>query len=1011
MISIQTIDSSYLNVMETTGFYRNGMPTPGVFSIESLENNLEKSIKYYAAIKELKVSAIYELSGSPCIYFTQLDQVEPNPEKLADLHKLAWNNGFAPLLWVITPTTVLLYNCFSKPSSEDQTDSKKHLIKLFKTLDDGLQQLKANAHRLQFESGAFWQWLKEKKISLAQRVDKVLVADLTDTEQILVNDQKLDRSVAQALLIQSIFIAYLEDRKILTPDFFKREFKVNDFKGILEDKKNLEKLFDWIKVTFNGDLFPLSQSAINLIKPEHLLLIKNFIGGKQQMGTGQLRLWRMYDFKVIPIELISSIYEKFIYAENSQTAKKYSTHYTPINLVDLVLSEVFKQLDGTAKVLDLSCGSGVFLVESLRRLIVKRWMNGEERSRKLIRDTLYQQIYGVDINPKAIQIAAFSLYLTALELDYQLAQNSTISDDLKFESIIGKNLFASDAFDENAEFNQQAPFINKQFDAVVGNPPWTKSTKRKSSSHVEYCDRKRPELGYPNGYPTAYGTPPDQAFWWRIGDFSNDNTLIGIILHGKPFFSNDSKAIEAKKELFSRFKIQIIINFSKLRREKVFPKSEAPALIVIAKGKQSKQEDICYFVCPDRSVDYREHGIIEIGAENIKKLSVFEIAYNSCMLKVATWGSARDKYLIKQLQSSFYLIEKVAGNPPKNGMKIGNSKNKRNLPNPLKEMKIITSDSIVKYQINLSDLDTLGDKKVAEQRDIKIYKSPLVIIPERLGLSNVISAFSINDVLYTNSYSGIAITKEPKSIANYINGVINSSISSYFLFMTASSWGIERNKIMTQDLALLPVPNPNELEPEKLNKLLKIESQLRQCNDETEEKKLKQQLDEAVFDIYNLNQQERILVEDMTKITIDWYMNREASKAVRKPKNSQLEDYAESLMSVIQPFLNTLNERKIVAEIFDTGKAPLQVIKFSIISVSSSKSTVEKIPAQELEPLLKSIAQKLPEQIADRIYTKRNVRIYLENEVYIVKPAKLIHWSRSAGLNDADIILAEHLGV
>ena len=535
------------------------------------------------------MSAIYELSGSPCIYFTQLDQVEPNPEKLADLHKLAWNNGFAPLLWVITPTTVLLYNCFSKPSSEDQTDSKKHLIKLFKTLDDGLQQLKANAHRLQFESGAFWQWLKEKKISLAQRVDKVLVADLTDTEQILVNDQKLDRSVAQALLIQSIFIAYLEDRKILTPDFFKREFKVNDFKGILEDKKNLEKLFDWIKVTFNGDLFPLSQSAINLIKPEHLLLIKNFIGGKQQMGTGQLRLWRMYDFKVIPIELISSIYEKFIYAENSQTAKKYSTHYTPINLVDLVLSEVFKQLDGTAKVLDLSCGSGVFLVESLRRLIVKRWMNGEERSRKLIRDTLYQQIYGVDINPKAIQIAAFSLYLTALELDYQLAQNSTISDDLKFESIIGKNLFASDAFDENAEFNQQAPFINKQFDAVVGNPPWTKSTKRKSSSHVEYCDRKRPELGYPNGYPTAYGTPPDQAFWWRIGDFSNDNTLIGIILHGKPFFSNDSKAIEAKKELFSRFKIQIIINFSKLRREKVFPKSEAPALIVIAKGKQSKQ--------------------------------------------------------------------------------------------------------------------------------------------------------------------------------------------------------------------------------------------------------------------------------------------------------------------------------------------------------------------------------------------------------------------------------------
>ena len=34
-------------------------------------------------------------------------------------------------------------------------------------------------------------------------------------------------------------------------------------------------------------------------------------------------------------------------------------------------------------------------------------------------------------------------------------------------------------------------------------------------------------------------------------------------------------------------------------------------------------------------------------------------------------ASARDKYLIKQLQSSFYLIEKVAGNPPKNGIEAG----------------------------------------------------------------------------------------------------------------------------------------------------------------------------------------------------------------------------------------------------------------------------------------------------------------------------------------------------
>ncbi|MHC5719394.1 MAG: Eco57I restriction-modification methylase domain-containing protein, partial [Nostoc sp.] len=193
-----------------------------------------------------------------------------------------------------------------------------------------------------------------------------------------------------------------------------------------------------------------------------------------------------------------------------------------------------------AKVLDLACGSGVFLVESLRRLVVKRWTNGESQTRHLIRETLYNQIYGVDINPEAVQIAAFSLYLTALELDYELEQHRQLADDLKFQKLIGNNLFASDAFDETAEFNQIEQFTHKQFSAIVGNPPWTKPKSNKSAE--QYCERKRPDSGYPDGYPTAYGTPPDQAFLWRIGDFANNKTCIGLILHGKPFFSNDTAA-------------------------------------------------------------------------------------------------------------------------------------------------------------------------------------------------------------------------------------------------------------------------------------------------------------------------------------------------------------------------------------------------------------------------------------------------------------------------------------
>ncbi|MEQ8383424.1 MAG: N-6 DNA methylase [Coleofasciculus sp. A1-SPW-01] len=1012
MTSQTAVITSYLQVMEATGFYRNGIPTSGVIPAASLRSNpqqLDKRIKYSAVInpEQLNATAIFELCGSPCIYFTQLQESDPEPQELARLHQLSWNHGLAPMLWVVTPTKVLLYNCYSQPTENDRNNPDRHLIEIFQQTETGLKQLNQYASRIQIESGEFWQWEKAKQIDRKQRVDAVLVKDLTDTEEILVEDKRLNRSVAQSLLIQSIFVAYLQDREILDFQLLQRQFGFNSFTEILENKSATEHLFSWIQRTFNGDLFSLSSEEINRVQLKHLEVIKNFIGGLQELKTGQLRLWRAYNFKVIPVELISAIYEKFIYAEDAKSAKANSTHYTPINLVDLVLSEVFKQLDGNAKVLDLACGSGVFLVDALRRLVVKRLASGEQNYRQLVRDTLYHQIYGVDIKQKAIQIAAFSLYLTALELDYELERNPGISEDLQFEKIIGKNLFIGDAFDEGAEFNTIEPFTHKQFSAIVGNPPWTKSEATKSAS--AYCNRKRPEMGYPKGYPTAYGTPPDQAFLWRIGDFANTRTQIGLILHGQRFFSNHPDAKEAKKELLKRFYPKIIINFSKLRREHIFPHSEAPAIVLIAEFEQArfKDKDSFYFVCPERSVEFRKHGIIEISSENIKKISVHAVAFDSDMLKIATWGSARDLSLIQRLRTCYEEIDKIADISPKSGLKVGNKSKRKHSPSYLYGKKFLDSGMMPKYKINPDELEYFDYPKVESPRDSNIYKSPLIIVAEKVEFTNIKAAFSSEDIVYTISYSGIRVNSEFK--AHYINAVLNSSVTNYFLFMTASAWGIERNKVMTQDLLRLPIPTINPENLPLVEQIIHIEGELCNLNRHSSESDLKLKLDELVFRLYELDEIEQIIVEDKNQITIDLYMNREQSLAVRRVKPDELTQYATQLIGVIQPFLQTLNERKIVAEVIDVGKAPLQVVKFSIISVSSHLPIVKTIPGQQLEIVLKKIAEQLPQQIADHIYTRRDLRIYVGKDIYIVKPAKRIYWTRSAGLNDADTILSEYL--
>jgi hypothetical protein len=59
--------------------------------------------------------------------------------------------------------------------------------------------------------------------------------------------------------------------------------------------------------------------------------------------------------------------------------------------------------------------------------------------------------------------------------------------------------------------------------------------------------------------------------------------------------------------------------------------------------------------------------------------------------------------------------------------------------------------------------------------------------------------------------------------------------------------------------------------------------------------------------------------------------------------------------------------------------------------------------------VLKSIAKQLLSKLADRVFTRRNLKVYVGENIYIIKPCQLRYWSRSAGLNDADAVLAENL--
>ena len=91
-----------------------------------------------------------------------------------------------------------------------------------------------------------------------------------------------------------------------------------------------------------------------------------------EIKTGQRSLFDIYDFSIIPIEFISNVYESFI---GEETQSQNGAFYTPTFLVDYILKYTIDDYFAknpnsySCKVIDPACGSGIFLVETLRKLI------------------------------------------------------------------------------------------------------------------------------------------------------------------------------------------------------------------------------------------------------------------------------------------------------------------------------------------------------------------------------------------------------------------------------------------------------------------------------------------------------------------------------------------------------------------------------------------------------------------------------------------------------------------
>ena len=549
---------------------------------------------------------------------------EPDAAPVAEWQREVWNQGFCPLLWLVSPQRIDVYNGFGRPGPP--ADAARNRLATFRLVDEELARLDRLAGRLAMETGQFWR--QRPEVNRASAVDGQLLRDLAALKGDL-EAAGLGPASAQALIGRSIFTQYLIDRRIVSAERLSQIAGHGEFPGVLQDRAATARLFEWLRDTFNGDMFP---SGAQVPDARHLLRVRDFLTATEP-DTGQRSLFP-YRFDVIPVELISAIYEQFVHSEGS-SGKQADVHYTPLTAVSLVLDEVFAGLTGAETVLDLTCGSGVFLVEALRRLVHLQ-AGGGVPTRAAVRRTLHGQVYGVDRSPEAVSIAAFSLYLAALELD----PDPRAADGVRFQPLVGRTLRADDAFD--VDLNA------RKFDLVVGNPPWSFTGQEASAA------RWRRAAGAPL---SPRGRSLD--FVRRAEDFAHDGTRFGMIVSATPFFSRSGTGLTAAQSLVEALGPVTLVNLAELSGW-LFPKADMPAMALLARCGE-RRADRMTLVQARWSPAGERSRTIEIAPSDVTSLPLASWRRHPALFKAAFLGNRYDLLLLDDLRDKHATLEDRLG--------------------------------------------------------------------------------------------------------------------------------------------------------------------------------------------------------------------------------------------------------------------------------------------------------------------------------------------------------------
>ncbi|MFH1588737.1 MAG: N-6 DNA methylase, partial [Candidatus Diapherotrites archaeon] len=309
-------------------------------------------------------------------------------------------------------------------------------------------------------------------------VEKKLFEDLNKWRELTAKDiaknypgkysaEELDE-IIQVLLDRLILIKKIEDTIL---EGRKIEEAYNSWHDQSKKSLNyyLKEVFEHYKNDYNSGIF--EEKEIDKVElSDHAL--GTVISELYSIGNKSVE----YDFGIIDADVLGNIYEQYLGyllkttakrvkgEESKAKRKEQGIYYTPRYIVDYIvkntLGEKLKECSSIQdiekiKVLDPACGSGSFLIRAFDEIycwyeskgLTKETMTLTEQGFASVKDKIIKEnLFGVDLDQKAIELAQLNLLLRTADKKHKLP---VLKDNIK----CGNSLIDDEKIAGNKAFN------------------------------------------------------------------------------------------------------------------------------------------------------------------------------------------------------------------------------------------------------------------------------------------------------------------------------------------------------------------------------------------------------------------------------------------------------------------------------------------------------------------------------------------------------------------------------